>query len=71
MYSKKLATGILLASILLGGSILTLAPTGFADAATKTRKVCCKICTTGKACGNSCISRKYQCHKAPGCACNG
>lgn len=32
---------------------------------------CCKICTTGKACGNSCISRKYTCRKPPGCACDG
>lgn len=32
---------------------------------------CCKICTTGKACGDSCISRNYTCHKGPGCACNG
>lgn len=32
---------------------------------------CCKVCTTGKACGNSCISRSYTCHKAPGCACDG
>jgi len=32
---------------------------------------CCKICTTGKACGDSCISRRYTCHKGPGCACNG
>ena len=32
---------------------------------------CCKTCTTGKACGDSCISRSYTCHKAPGCACDG
>ena len=32
---------------------------------------CCKICTTGKACGNSCINRNYQCHQPPGCACDG
>jgi len=32
---------------------------------------CCKICTTSKACGNSCISRNYTCHKGPGCACDG
>lgn len=32
---------------------------------------CCKICTVGKACGNSCISRSYTCHKGRGCACNG
>lgn len=32
---------------------------------------CCKICQKGKACGDSCISRSYTCHKGPGCACNG
>lgn len=32
---------------------------------------CCKVCTKGQACGNSCISRSYTCHKGPGCACNG
>ena len=32
---------------------------------------CCKICSKGKVCGNSCISRSYTCHKAPGCACDG
>jgi len=31
---------------------------------------CCKICTKGKACGDSCISRSYTCHQPPGCACN-
>ena len=31
---------------------------------------CCKVCRTGKACGNSCISAKAQCRKPPGCACN-
>ncbi|QEX16838.1 hypothetical protein FRZ44_21330 [Hypericibacter terrae] len=31
---------------------------------------CRKVCTTGKACGNSCISRSKTCHKAPGCACD-
>jgi hypothetical protein len=33
--------------------------------------VCCRVCTTGKACGNSCISRSFTCHQPPGCACNG
>jgi hypothetical protein len=32
---------------------------------------CCKICSKGKACGDSCISRSYNCTKGPGCACNG
>lgn len=31
---------------------------------------CCKICDKGKACGNSCISRSYTCHKGRGCACD-
>jgi hypothetical protein len=35
------------------------------------QRVCCKICRKGKACGNSCISREYKCHKPPGCACDG
>jgi len=30
---------------------------------------CCKICRTGKACGNTCISVDMQCNSGPGCAC--
>ena len=32
---------------------------------------CCKVCTTSKACGDSCINVNYTCSKPPGCACNG
>jgi len=32
---------------------------------------CCKICSVGKACGNTCISRDKTCHVGPGCACDG
>ncbi len=32
---------------------------------------CCKVCSTGYACGNSCISRSKTCHQPPGCACDG
>lgn len=32
---------------------------------------CCKVCRTGKACGNSCISAAKSCHRSPGCACQG
>ena len=32
---------------------------------------CCKVCSTGKACGNSCIARWKTCHKGKGSACNG
>lgn len=31
---------------------------------------CCKVCSKWKACGDSCISRSYTCHKWPGCACD-
>lgn len=34
------------------------------------RARCCKVCTSGKACGNTCISASYNCHKGRGCACN-
>lgn len=32
---------------------------------------CCKTCTKGKACGNTCIARDKVCHRPPGCACDG
>jgi hypothetical protein len=35
------------------------------------QQACCKVCTTGKACGNTCISRDKVCHVGPGCACDG
>lgn len=31
---------------------------------------CCRICTRGKACGNSCIARHLTCRRGIGCACN-
>lgn len=30
---------------------------------------CCKHCSKGKPCGDSCISRDKTCRKGPGCAC--
>ncbi|WP_128292020.1 hypothetical protein [Afifella aestuarii] len=30
---------------------------------------CCKHCSKGKPCGDSCIARNKECHKGPGCAC--
>src|SRR5262245_15050418 len=35
------------------------------------QQACCKICSRGKACGNTCISRDKTCHVGPGCACDG
>jgi hypothetical protein len=63
------------------GALATLAPADAAsasfmfdaaleaDACTPSDQ-CCKICSRGKACGNTCISRAYECHKGRGCACN-
>lgn len=52
--------------------IATDEPVAEAEAAADTAPAlsCCRICTTGKACGNSCISRRLTCHRPPGCACN-
>lgn len=32
-------------------------------------KSCCKHCTKGQPCGNTCISAKAKCKSPPGCAC--
>lgn len=32
---------------------------------------CCRVCRTGKACGDSCINVNYTCRQPAGCACNG
>jgi len=41
-----------------------LPPSGVVAAA------CCKKCSKGKACGDSCISRDKRCTKGQGCACD-
>ena len=30
---------------------------------------CCRYCSKGKPCGNSCIAVNRTCHQPPGCAC--
>src|SRR4051812_32778563 len=32
---------------------------------------CCKVCKSGQACGDSCISTSQTCKVGGGCACNG
>ena len=61
-------------AILVAATTMTLVPlsisecgTGFAAGA---QQSCCRICTKGKACGNSCIARHLNCHRGRGCACN-
>jgi hypothetical protein len=31
---------------------------------------CCRYCSKGKACGNSCIARNRNCNVGHGCACD-
>jgi hypothetical protein len=33
------------------------------------RATCCRTCTVGKPCGDTCIAADHACHQAPGCAC--
>ena len=59
-----------IARAIIAPFLLALAFT-FAPVCTVTGQTgCCKVCTVGKACGNSCISAAYTCHKGPGCACD-
>lgn len=34
-------------------------------------EVCCKCCSAGKPCGDSCIAKTSKCTKPNGCACQG
>ncbi len=58
----------------VGALLLTLAAASgppLATACKNSSGPCCKVCTTGKACGNSCIASTDTCTQPPGCACNG
>ena len=52
------------------GDILVIDAKSFTTAPTPP-PTCCKTCTTGKACGDSCIQADLMCHQPPGCACDG
>lgn len=56
---------------ILAEPVATPTPTTRPAPAPAPRRTCCRICRTGKACGNSCINRSYTCRRPPGCACNG
>lgn len=65
---------LLIAAMLVIGFVgpVTVNPCGSGAAIAQVgAKGCCKICSKGKACGNSCIARDKTCHKGSGCACNG
>jgi len=65
-----------LTALVAGFSILLISGSAIGGSACTTdggggNYACCKVCTTGKACGDTCISRSYECHVGPGCACDG
>jgi hypothetical protein len=57
----------LAACLVLGASVPTL--TACSDSPTSAG--CCKVCKTGKPCGDTCIDSGKTCNTAGGCACAG
>lgn len=41
------------------------------DGSAEVAQACCKRCSKGCPCGNSCISCSKTCRQPPGCACRG
>ena len=68
---KRLLAPIVLA-LALTASFAAWPTTSTVEAARKCtpKAECCKVCDKGKACGNSCISKKFTCRKGRGCACD-
>jgi hypothetical protein len=66
---KTLAFLIAAATLALGPASFDPCGAGAASAASGTF-ACCKRCSAGKACGDSCIARDKTCHKGKGCACD-
>lgn len=45
--------------------------TACSDGPTGPSGTCCKVCRSGKACGDTCIAKDKTCNTSGGCACNG
>lgn len=71
--SPKVAAGEIDSGLTCSGNLLLDSAEPYAEEnGVETRAIaCCKVCTTGQACGDSCISWDKTCHKGPGCACQG
>jgi hypothetical protein len=61
--------GTYVATLVVNDGYLNSAPSSVSITATATSAYCCKHCTTGQPCGDTCISVRYVCHTAGGCAC--
>ena len=61
-------------AIFLSAAMLTLVPLSISTCAAgfqaDAQRRCCKVCSRGKACGDSCIARHLNCHRGRGCACD-
>lgn len=60
---KRIAIGILI--------LLSTTPTLPSCGSDSPSDPCCRVCTTGKPCGDSCIATTATCNVGPGCACAG
>lgn len=61
-------------TILLAIALIGLTPIASASplcAAGAEGYSCCKVCKSGKPCGDSCIAKTSKCTKPKGCACQG
>ncbi len=58
--------------LLIAAAAMTAGPAPFSPCggAAAAQERCCKRCSAGKACGDSCIARDKACHKGKGCACD-
>lgn len=65
---KIVSLVVAVASLAIGPASVTCASPAWAATG---YAACCKVCSKGKACGDSCIARDKTCHKGKGCACNG
>ena len=54
---------------LTSGTIGVAGLSGPTPTATPPAKKCCRVCSAGEPCGDSCISRTSTCRQPPGCAC--
>jgi hypothetical protein len=57
----------LAACLVLGASVPNLSACGD----NPTDSSCCRVCRTGKPCGDACIDRDRDCNTPGGCACAG
>lgn len=55
--------------VLVFALLVGLMPVSHSGCALRESGSCCRVCTTGKPCGDSCISRSFTCRQPAGCAC--